>query len=360
MPYCNIRDFGARGDGVSDDTAAFERALRAAGQTGMLYLPAGTYRLESVKIPSHITILGNASWGYSAWGYENNKRKQGPVTDPAVNGSTVLIPASGRGRALWDMEGCCGTRVAGLSFDGLMMGESFHAIRAPGSGDTRQNLVFEDVRICHFTGSGIDCSHTRGFSVRRSLIIKNQGSAILADAARDGVILDTQLAYNDGAGLCGQGGIENLLITANRIEGGCPGGVWLKGASGVSITGNSFDSPRGPAVTLLDCCAAAVSGNMARLCGQGCTGEFDSHMLFKGCRGISVTGNSFWGWPALASNPWLARYGVLGDTLTDCVISKNSFFECCRQEMIRLAGDNQGVLEQQNTGSAVPWSPPGV
>lgn len=356
MPYCNIRDYGARGDGVCDDTAAFERALCAAGEAGTLYIPAGTYRMESVKIPSHITILGNASWGYSGWGYENNKQKQGPVTDPAINGSTVLIPASAQGNALWDMRDCCGTRVAGLSFDGLMMGERFCGVCA---WDAR-GIVFEDVRLCHFTGSGIDVSHARGFSVRRSLIIKNQGSAVQVNNAHGGVILDTQLAYNDGAGLSGEGAIENLLITANRIEGGSPGGVWLKGASGVSITGNSFDSPRGPAVTLLDCRGAAVSGNMARLCGQGCAGEDDSHMLLKECRGVSVAGNSFWGWPGLASNPWLARYGVLGEALTDCVISKNSFFECCRQDVIRLAGENRNVLVRENMGEAAPWSPPGA
>lgn len=40
----NVKDFGARGDGVTDDTAAFN----AAGETGKaVYVPGGTYRLSN-------------------------------------------------------------------------------------------------------------------------------------------------------------------------------------------------------------------------------------------------------------------------------------------------------------------------
>jgi len=40
----NVRDFGAKGDGESDDTEAFKRAIEEAGQ-GAILIPAGTYRL---------------------------------------------------------------------------------------------------------------------------------------------------------------------------------------------------------------------------------------------------------------------------------------------------------------------------
>lgn len=42
----NVRDFGARGDGTADDAAAIQRAIDAAG-AGVVYLPAGEYRLGS-------------------------------------------------------------------------------------------------------------------------------------------------------------------------------------------------------------------------------------------------------------------------------------------------------------------------
>lgn len=51
----NVRDFGAKGDGVTDDTAAINAALAASGsdtgpafwQDKIVYIPAGTYRISA-------------------------------------------------------------------------------------------------------------------------------------------------------------------------------------------------------------------------------------------------------------------------------------------------------------------------
>ena len=40
----SVKDFGAVGDGVADDSAAFQAAL---DQHGAIHVPAGTYRLDS-------------------------------------------------------------------------------------------------------------------------------------------------------------------------------------------------------------------------------------------------------------------------------------------------------------------------
>lgn len=41
----NVRDYGAAGDGASDDSDAFEAAVRATPRGGVVFFPAGTYRL---------------------------------------------------------------------------------------------------------------------------------------------------------------------------------------------------------------------------------------------------------------------------------------------------------------------------
>lgn len=43
----NVRDFGAKGDGVADDTEAFVRAL-AAVSNGAVLVPAGRYKITDI------------------------------------------------------------------------------------------------------------------------------------------------------------------------------------------------------------------------------------------------------------------------------------------------------------------------
>lgn len=56
----NVKDFGATGDGITDDTAAIQAALTAAGVSGgTVYFPAGTYLVSaSLLFDSSVTIRG--------------------------------------------------------------------------------------------------------------------------------------------------------------------------------------------------------------------------------------------------------------------------------------------------------------
>ncbi len=51
-PRFNVRDFGARGDGIADDTAAIQAAITAApdGRGSSIYFPAGTYISNDFKV----------------------------------------------------------------------------------------------------------------------------------------------------------------------------------------------------------------------------------------------------------------------------------------------------------------------
>jgi hypothetical protein len=56
--YISVKDFGAVGDDVADDTAAIQAAVDAA-ENGELYFPAGDYRItSSIAIPGRMTIRG--------------------------------------------------------------------------------------------------------------------------------------------------------------------------------------------------------------------------------------------------------------------------------------------------------------
>lgn len=58
----DVRSFGAKGDGVTDDTAAFQEALNAAGKDGMggrVYAGRGDYLIAgNLSIPAYVSLEG--------------------------------------------------------------------------------------------------------------------------------------------------------------------------------------------------------------------------------------------------------------------------------------------------------------
>lgn len=56
----DVISFGAKGDGISDDTPAFSAALQTAGKNGAaVYVPYGKYRLtSSLTIPANVSLTG--------------------------------------------------------------------------------------------------------------------------------------------------------------------------------------------------------------------------------------------------------------------------------------------------------------
>jgi hypothetical protein len=57
----NIKDFGAVGDGITNDSAAFVAALSAIASTGQtLYVPAGTYKInQELSTTGNLSIVGD-------------------------------------------------------------------------------------------------------------------------------------------------------------------------------------------------------------------------------------------------------------------------------------------------------------
>jgi len=52
----DVRSFGAKGDGVTIDSAAIDRAIQAAAGGGTVYFPPGTYASYSIHLQSGVTL----------------------------------------------------------------------------------------------------------------------------------------------------------------------------------------------------------------------------------------------------------------------------------------------------------------
>jgi len=71
----NIKDFGAKGDAVNDDTASIQAAIAACRQGGRVFFPEGTYLVSPIFLKSDITI----ELGKNAKLLGNKEREKYPV-----------------------------------------------------------------------------------------------------------------------------------------------------------------------------------------------------------------------------------------------------------------------------------------
>ena len=89
--YVNVKDFGAAGDGSANDTVAIQQAIAAASGSGgsefdrnqrggVVFLPAGTYRVDQIRLNRNITLMGEGP---------------GTIVDQADGNNTAVIAPSG-------------------------------------------------------------------------------------------------------------------------------------------------------------------------------------------------------------------------------------------------------------------------
>ena len=81
----NVADFGAAGDGETDDTGAFQMALDAAAEAGggLVQAPTGRFLIKThLDIPDNVTLEG-------VW--------RSPQRGEPVDAGTVLLAVEGKG-----------------------------------------------------------------------------------------------------------------------------------------------------------------------------------------------------------------------------------------------------------------------
>jgi hypothetical protein len=134
-PFGNVKDYGAKGDNSTDDSAAIQAAVTAiCGASGVLYFPPGDYRLKTaITFPNKSFILAGC----------------GPtdtiiVADPTTPSIT-----------LFDFSGCNGPakRIQNMSFNGPapnVYGGT--AIKTNGNGFLFDNVWFRGI------GCGLDAN----------------------------------------------------------------------------------------------------------------------------------------------------------------------------------------------------------
>lgn len=283
----NVRNMGAMGNGVNDDTAAFQAAFKALPASGgTVVVPNGTYMINAVtgiSMPSHSRLSMTGSAVLSA--IPNNSQRSAVLKVSDVNnieivgGHIVGERTKHQGTAgEWgyaiDIEGsntvsvhdialsnCWGdgmviTAIGSGSSEIMVKGVTIN--RVTSTNNRRQGLTIgpaEQIYVVNssFTSSngvapqaGIDIEpQTQGTTsqvrIENSVLSNNVGNGLELHANVSGVVLTTSQAENNkGFGVFDYGA-DNTQITSNLLSENYLFGVDMAGnTTDVQIDGNTI------------------------------------------------------------------------------------------------------------------------
>ena len=225
--WTNVKTaYGAKGDGVADDTTALQRAFTDVGTPGrspVVYLPAGTYRVTStLQITSriHVSIIG---------------------ADPA---STTLRWAGQPGGVLTRLASTAYSKVNRLTFDGagtaaVLLDQAWDCKSQHfDTGNEYADDVFRDAEI-GIRGGNNDCGFAET-SVWRSRFENLTTAGI---ALKNFNALDLWVWYSKfdrcGVGVTNEPGAGNYHVYNSLFRGSKTSDMYMKNAGGFNVRNNT-------------------------------------------------------------------------------------------------------------------------
>ena len=202
-PSLNVHDYGAKGDGVTDDTQAINQALQAGhDQQANVYFPAGTYLCNTVDNSGNILTFDCGS--------TNNLIIYGDGS------SSVITTSLNTGTVLFYVRSyvaSSGTTIKNLTLQNThsLITQQTRGLFITGTGS--QNLSNITVSGCYFNGfsTALGAQGITNFTVNSNYF----GSPLGHDNAKD----DTDPAvylwcYDNSNGRC-----YNIVVTNNTADG---------------------------------------------------------------------------------------------------------------------------------------------
>jgi hypothetical protein len=320
----DVKMYGAKGDGLTDDTAAIEAAITAldAASGGALYFPAGTYIVGNIACVDNMEIYG-VGWASII------KLKDGassPCNCIAVTGVTNV--------SIHDLQ-LDGNRENNQT-TGLSADSNWNCIKVTGSTNVRIQNVWAHSAGYHgvimLRASLISISHSR-FNDNGFRPFHGHEDVVNCNFSHN-------LCYDNGKGFTGEptpydgiyffDGIENITIQGNRITSsngnGCiiVAGIYngTKASKHISILGN-----------------VCTSGSTASV--HGIT------LIGTDLRYVNIVGN-------VIHN---SRFGIYGSIATeavgsDIIIANNTIHNCSKG--VSLQKDVARAIIKGNTMNTCP------
>lgn len=344
-PVLNVRDFGARGDGVTPDSASIQKALDAAGSaSGTVYFPPGRYLCHDLKVRPNTSLLAEPQWGYRG------------------DGGAMLFLDSDDASCVLDVTGAFGAHLRGLFLRGRRgVSKPIHGVflnNPEKYSPQEDSVVIDDCKVEGFSGHGVHLLRIWLFIARHSLFQGNKGCGMQI-TGWDGFVTDNQFSGNGSHGFACESVGATVMFTANRVEWNQGYGLFLVGGDAWNVTGNCFDRNWGAGVCALKMRTTTITGNVFRRCGKDSRalpeGEQSCQIRLEECSGLTCVSNvCAAGRDDNARGTYTPQYGFRVRKLGHSVVANNTLFRGYLKEMTADLGDHgPDYLFANNVGSAM-------
>ncbi len=249
---CNIRDFGAKGDGSTLDTAAVQAAIDACHRDlgGTVVVPAGTFLVGTLELKSNVTLhleaqgrlLGSDQIAHYHAGRDLPRANGNIVLISAANAENVAIEGPGTidGQGAKFLPGAKDdgerdpgrTRAHLLAFfqcrnlrlrDVFLTNSSYHCVRILRCSEVR----IDGVRIFNrviFNNDGFHFNSSEHVKISNCHIVCEDDACALFGSNRDIAVTNCTFStrwsvFRFGGGQCENVVVSNCVITETY---GCP------------------------------------------------------------------------------------------------------------------------------------------
>lgn len=302
--WVSVKDFGAVGNGIIDDTAAITAAITSRSTNGgCIYFPSGTYKVTSqINIAgTYIHLLGDYGASIKRFGAFSIFKITGSynrVEDLHLDGNKASYPypTYSRSAVLW-IQGDFNTVEGCLIDNSNSHGVLFSTAGAPDSNLVDGNIILncDEVGIAHDGGTDnrIVSNHIAGCKYE----------AITLDQASYRCVVDgNRINANCSAGGVGSIGVDgtDLCVISNNVITGTGSGLSgitfqnnLGGSNLNIIDGNVLDSNGGYGIELKtgtggSCSNNTITGNILRS-----NNTLGSIKIGSGCQANVLRGNHY-------------------------------------------------------------------
>lgn len=283
--WVSVKDFGAVGDGLTDDTSAIQAAINSAAANPMIFVPPGSYLVGGLTISQPLTLFG-AGWNASKFVAKSGIGDSNMLYASGVSGIVV----SGLGFNMRNDE-IAGTRATAyieniacfISCKNVVIRRccfqkaiNHNVIFNAASGAESENIEVAD---CHFEngarGAVLSARYGKNFHVKNNTMLN------VCNQTLSGIDFDKSISLS---------GVINAIISGNSVSQTIPGGGTIiveytdRPSENITISNNAVIGQAANGIKV-------GASNNVKIYGNTCIDSTSTGIYLEGVYDCSVSNN---------------------------------------------------------------------